>query len=83
MAERASRAVLGRPDFKLQLSLSYFLQYLADERLRYSNEILQGIKLLKSYGWEHLYLKVVENIRNKELMSILKINAAYGLAGKK
>ncbi|XP_022105345.1 ATP-binding cassette sub-family C member 9-like [Acanthaster planci] len=54
---------------------------LADERLRYSNEILQGIKLLKSYGWEHLYLRVVENIRNRELMSLLKMNAAYGLIG--
>ncbi|XP_022110730.1 ATP-binding cassette sub-family C member 9-like [Acanthaster planci] len=55
--------------------------YFADKRLRYSNEILQGIKLLKSYGWEHLYLRVVENIRNQELMSLLKMNVAYGLIG--
>ncbi|XP_038067188.1 ATP-binding cassette sub-family C member 9-like [Patiria miniata] len=55
--------------------------FFADERLKHSNEILQGIKLLKSYGWEHLYLKVVENIRNNELLSLLKMNVCYGLIG--
>ena len=61
-------------------SLNYSLQKLADERLKHSNEILQGIKLLKSYGWEHLYVKVVEKFRNEELRAILKINIAYGFA---
>ena len=63
-------------------SLNYSLQKLADERLKHSNEILQGIKLLKSYGWEHLYVKVVEKIRNEELRAILKINIGYGLGGR-
>ena len=60
---------------------SYRQQKFADERLKHSNEILQGIKLLKSYGWEHLYVKVVEKIRNKELRAILKINIASGIGG--
>ncbi|XP_071446866.1 ATP-binding cassette sub-family C member Sur isoform X2 [Hetaerina americana] len=39
----------------------------SDERLRKTNEILQGIKLLKLYGWEEVYLKEIEKIREKEL----------------
>ncbi|XP_022105344.1 ATP-binding cassette sub-family C member 9-like [Acanthaster planci] len=72
----------------LQLGIANFMAkhqkralYFADKRLRYSNEILQGIKLLKSYGWEHPYLRVVENIRNQELISLLKMNVSYGLIG--
>ena len=58
-------------------------QTLADERLKHSNEILQGIKLLKSYGWEQLYLKVVEKLRLKELESILRMNLSFGAIGRK
>ncbi|XP_071806257.1 ATP-binding cassette sub-family C member 9-like [Asterias amurensis] len=55
--------------------------HLADERLKHSNEILQGIKLLKSYGWEQLYVQVVEKIRLQELNHILRMNVGYGFIG--
>ena len=44
------------------------------------NEILQGIKIIKLYGWEPSFEKQVGDIRNKEL-SILK-KMAYLSAGK-
>ncbi|XP_033647488.1 ATP-binding cassette sub-family C member 9-like [Asterias rubens] len=72
----------------LQLGIANFMAKhqkraltLADERLKHSNEILQGIKLLKSYGWEQLYLKVVEKLRLKELESILRMNLSFGAIG--
>ncbi|XP_046390100.1 ATP-binding cassette sub-family C member 9 isoform X2 [Ischnura elegans] len=39
----------------------------SDERLRKINEVLQGIKLLKLYGWEEVYLRKIESIREREL----------------
>ena len=39
------------------------------------NELLQGIKLLKLYGWEDLYCKGVEVIRGKQLRSLLTVSA--------
>ena len=44
------------------------------------NEILQGIKIIKLYGWEPSFEKQVGDIRDKEL-SILK-KMAYLSAGK-
>ncbi|XP_038076863.1 ATP-binding cassette sub-family C member 9-like [Patiria miniata] len=46
----------------------------SDRRLKLTNELLQGIKLLKMYAWEMLYCKAVEKIRKKELMYLLQIN---------
>ncbi|KAG8183008.1 hypothetical protein JTE90_017096 [Oedothorax gibbosus] len=39
----------------------------SDERLKKTTELLQGIKLLKLYGWERVYANLVQNIREKEL----------------
>ncbi|XP_004634711.1 ATP-binding cassette sub-family C member 9 [Octodon degus] len=46
------------------------------ERLKKTNEILKGIKLLKLYAWEHIFCKSVEETRMKELSS-LKSFALY------
>uniref|UniRef100_A0A5F9D9N4 ATP binding cassette subfamily C member 9 n=1 Tax=Oryctolagus cuniculus TaxID=9986 RepID=A0A5F9D9N4_RABIT len=46
------------------------------ERLKKTNEILKGIKLLKLYAWEHIFCKSVEETRVKELSS-LKAFALY------
>ncbi|EDL10649.1 ATP-binding cassette sub-family C member 9 isoform c [Mus musculus] len=46
------------------------------ERLKKTNEILKGIKLLKLYAWEHIFCKSVEETRMKELSS-LKTFALY------
>ncbi|XP_070611081.1 ATP-binding cassette sub-family C member 9 [Erythrolamprus reginae] len=46
------------------------------ERLKKTNEILKGIKLLKLYAWEHVFCQNVEDTRMKELTS-LKTFALY------
>uniref|UniRef100_A0A8C8SXG9 ATP binding cassette subfamily C member 9 n=1 Tax=Pelusios castaneus TaxID=367368 RepID=A0A8C8SXG9_9SAUR len=46
------------------------------ERLKKTNEILKGIKLLKLYAWEHIFCTSVEETRMKELIS-LKTFALY------
>ncbi|KAK9400169.1 ATP-binding cassette sub-family C member 9 [Crotalus adamanteus] len=46
------------------------------ERLKKTNEILKGIKLLKLYAWEHVFCQNVEDTRTKELTS-LKTFALY------
>ncbi|XP_057619762.1 ATP-binding cassette sub-family C member 9 isoform X7 [Chionomys nivalis] len=46
------------------------------ERLKKTNEILKGIKLLKLYAWEHIFCKSVKETRMKELSS-LKTFALY------
>ncbi|XP_069084641.1 ATP-binding cassette sub-family C member 9 isoform X1 [Pleurodeles waltl] len=40
------------------------------ERLKKTNEILKGIKLLKLYAWEHIFCASVEETRMKELKSL-------------
>ncbi|XP_072037224.1 ATP-binding cassette sub-family C member 9-like isoform X2 [Amphiura filiformis] len=56
------------------------LEY-SDQRLKDSNEVLQGIKLLKLYGWEDLFCKAIEKVRNLELWTMFKINSLYGFTG--
>ncbi|KAM8974245.1 ATP-binding cassette sub-family C member 9 isoform 2-T2 [Pelodytes ibericus] len=40
------------------------------ERLKKTNEILKGIKLLKLYAWENIFCSSVEETRRKELTSL-------------
>lgn len=44
-----------------------------DERVKLMNEILNGIKVLKLYAWEISFAKFIDNIRNKELAIIKKL----------
>lgn len=46
-----------------------------DERTKFFNEILNGIKIIKLYAWEMPMLKMIEDIRKKELFSILKVGS--------
>ncbi|XP_071498097.1 ATP-binding cassette sub-family C member 9-like [Diadema antillarum] len=39
----------------------------ADHRLKTSNEMLQGMKVLKLYGWERIFSDFIKTIRVKEL----------------
>ncbi|XP_072128555.1 ATP-binding cassette sub-family C member 8 isoform X2 [Mobula birostris] len=48
----------------------------SSERLRKTNEMLRGIKLLKLYAWEQIFHNSVEETRHKELTS-LKSFALY------
>ena len=40
---------------------------ISDERLKNSNEMLQGIKLLKLYAWEGWFCDLIEGIRKQEM----------------
>ncbi|XP_038076865.1 ATP-binding cassette sub-family C member 9-like [Patiria miniata] len=46
----------------------------SDKRLKLTNELLQGIKLLKMYAWEELYCKQIEAVRKKEVLHLLHIS---------
>ncbi|XP_077979514.1 ATP-binding cassette sub-family C member 9-like [Glandiceps talaboti] len=50
----------------------YVLTY-SDERLKKSHELLQGIKLLKLYGWEERFCSAIEDVRRKEVNALLNI----------
>uniref|UniRef100_A0A0N5C270 Multidrug resistance-associated protein 1 n=1 Tax=Strongyloides papillosus TaxID=174720 RepID=A0A0N5C270_STREA len=46
--------------------------YLKDERVKMVNEVLNGIKVIKLYGWEIAMEDVIKKLRNKELVYIKK-----------
>ncbi|XP_069479879.1 ATP-binding cassette sub-family C member 8 [Ambystoma mexicanum] len=60
---------------KLSQAQRSTLEY-SNERLKKTNEILRGIKLLKLYAWEHIFHSSVEETRHKEMTS-LKAFALY------
>uniref|UniRef100_A0A1A8AY43 ATP-binding cassette, sub-family C (CFTR/MRP), member 8 n=1 Tax=Nothobranchius furzeri TaxID=105023 RepID=A0A1A8AY43_NOTFU len=54
---------------KLSQTQKSTLEY-SSERLKKTNELLRGIKLLKLYAWEHIFRDSVEETRGKELTSL-------------
>nr|XP_006822844.1 PREDICTED: ATP-binding cassette sub-family C member 9-like [Saccoglossus kowalevskii] len=42
----------------------------SDQRMKKSNELLQGIKLLKLYGWEELFSSAIETVRTSESFAV-------------
>ncbi|XP_053576620.1 ATP-binding cassette sub-family C member 8 isoform X2 [Bombina bombina] len=60
---------------KLSQAQRSTLEY-SNERLKKTNEMLRGIKLLKLYSWENIFHSSVEETRQKE-MSSLKAFALY------
>ncbi|KAM3870280.1 ATP-binding cassette sub-family C member 8 [Diretmus argenteus] len=54
---------------KLSRAQKSTLEY-SSERLKKTNELLRGIKLLKLYAWEHIFCDSVEETRGKELTSL-------------
>ncbi|XP_039881105.1 ATP-binding cassette sub-family C member 8 isoform X3 [Simochromis diagramma] len=54
---------------KLSQTQKSTLEY-SSERLKKTNELLRGIKLLKLYAWEHIFCDSVEETRVKELTSL-------------
>lgn len=41
-----------------------------DKRVRFMNEIIQGIQVIKMYTWEKSFAKIVDAIRRKEIRAI-------------
>ncbi|XP_054828142.1 ATP-binding cassette sub-family C member 8 isoform X4 [Eublepharis macularius] len=60
---------------KLSQAQRSTLEY-SNERLKKTNEMLRGIKLLKLYAWENIFHSSVEETRQKEMTS-LKAFALY------
>jgi hypothetical protein len=58
------------------------LQDVSDERLRQMNEVLQGIRLLKLYGWECLYGDRILHTRAKELRLLDKDSFYWAIMSK-
>jgi hypothetical protein len=43
---------------------------LKDQRIKLMNEVLNGIKVLKLYAWEIIFIRRINEIRDKELKCI-------------
>ena len=54
---------------------------ITDERVKLTNEMVEGIRLLKMYGWETHYAENVEKIRNKEVSLLKKIGYCDFVSG--
>nr|XP_035972229.1 ATP-binding cassette sub-family C member 8 isoform X1 [Halichoerus grypus] len=54
---------------KLSQAQRSTLEY-SNERLKQTNEMLRGIKLLKLYAWENIFCTRVERTRRKEMTSL-------------
>ncbi|KAF5360312.1 hypothetical protein D9758_009126 [Tetrapyrgos nigripes] len=52
---------------------------ITDKRMRLTTEVLQGIRLLKFYGWEDFYISRITGLRQGELNAVRK--SAFALAG--
>lgn len=55
-----------------KLSAKYRLKIAkkTDERIRSMNEIITGIQIIKMYSWENPFIKLIESIREKEMVLI-------------
>lgn len=54
----------------------------SDERLRQTNEVLQGVRLLKLCGWENEFSNRILKTRNKELEALDKDSLYWALMSK-
>ncbi|XP_059145786.1 multidrug resistance-associated protein 1-like isoform X2 [Physella acuta] len=50
-----------------------------DERIKIINEVLNGIKVIKLYGWEPMFIRKIEEVRERELKILLKYSIMSGI----
>ena len=50
-----------------------------DYRIKLTSEIMEGIKFIKMYGWELVFKKIVQGIRNKENYGYIKLGIGRGI----
>ena len=48
------------------------IQSVSDNRLKQTNEMLGGIKLIKLYGWEDIFAGNIKTARAKEISTKMK-----------
>ncbi|KAK7454037.1 hypothetical protein VKT23_011548 [Stygiomarasmius scandens] len=53
---------------------------ITDSRVRMTTEVLQGVRLIKSYAWEEFYTSQVQNIRKREIRTVRTIALARSVA---
>ena len=47
-----------------------------DERIKVSNELFEGVRLIKLYGWEIAFRDIVQKVRKSEIQSYVKLKIA-------
>ncbi|XP_069376946.1 ATP-binding cassette sub-family C member 4-like isoform X2 [Paralichthys olivaceus] len=52
---------------------------LTDDRIRFMNEVVSGIRIIKMYAWEKPFSALVTEVRRKEISQILKSSYLRGL----
>jgi len=45
---------------------------ITDKRVQLTNEVLQGIRLIKCYGWDTFYLQQIMGLREREMRANTK-----------
>ena len=55
------------------------LMKIKDERLKILSEVLNGIKVIKLYGWEEMFASKVTAIRDRELKVLLNLSIIDGI----
>ncbi len=60
---------IGKKKYKLQ-----------DARIKTMSEVLTGIRVVKSYGWEKYFMKLVKKLRDKELKSTINTSLISALS---
>lgn len=44
----------------------------ADRKSKLINEVIEGIRMIKMYGWEISFKKMIDELRSKEIMLYIK-----------
>ncbi|KAF8884414.1 multidrug resistance-associated ABC transporter [Gymnopilus junonius] len=52
---------------------------ITDKRVRLTTEVLQGIRLIKMYGWEAFYLNRIVHLRSQEIKRLRKSSISLAL----
>ena len=52
-----------------------------DERIKLTNEMIEGIRLLKMYAWDLQFVEMIQNLRTKEISLMKKIGYTEFFAG--
>ncbi|XP_033643756.1 ATP-binding cassette sub-family C member 8-like [Asterias rubens] len=56
---------------KLQARLQKHALEISDDRLKQTREMLQGMKLIKLYGWEKTFCDIITSVRNREIKKLM------------
>ncbi|XP_070536210.1 ATP-binding cassette sub-family C member 8-like [Ptychodera flava] len=57
---------------EIMAKVQRYVLLISDQRLKLSNEVLMGIKLLKLCGWEKMFCTKIEELREKEVVQMIK-----------